>query len=235
MNSSSPEASDQLNKCVCDPGFTGPDGGLCQLCVPGTFKVNLGSIPCTNCLANQYSTTLGAISNPCQPCLSNSASLPASDAQADCICNARSSGPNGGSCTLCEAGKYKIEPGEAACTMCAGGTYSTSVDAVENVCLGCPDRPHSLEGNDENIDYTCNLGASGPNGGCQSRLGLTSQRCTCSLFACLSPLAQRSLLGSLDTHWMWRQRVCHALLALSNLSQEHSCVHSVCQVQCRQL
>jgi len=139
VNSSAPKASDQLNKCVCDPGLTGPDGGLCQLCVPGTFKVNLGSIPCTNCLANQYLTTLVAISNPCQPCLSNSTLLPASDAQADCVCNARSSGPNRGSCTLCEAGKYKIEPGEAVCIMCAGGTCSTSVGAVENVCLGCPD------------------------------------------------------------------------------------------------
>jgi len=49
--------------------------------------------------------------------------------------------------------------------MCAGGTYSTSVGAVGNVCLGCPARSNSPEGSDENIDCTCNRGASGINGG----------------------------------------------------------------------
>ena len=166
VNSSAPRASDKLTKCACDPGFTGPSGGLCQLCVAGTFKVDPGNALCTNCLANQYSSVTGAISNPCQPCQSNSASLPVSDAREDCICNAGSSGPNGGSCALCGVGKYKIEPGEAVCSMCASGTYSTSVGAVGNdVCSSCPDRSNSPEGSDENIDCTCNRGATGMNGG----------------------------------------------------------------------
>ena len=43
-----------------------------------------------------------------------------SDASGDCTCNAGYTGPNGGPCTACEAGKYN-SPGAGACaSVCLG-------------------------------------------------------------------------------------------------------------------
>jgi hypothetical protein len=38
-----------------------------------------------------------------------------------CTCNAGFSGPDGGTCTACVAGKYKASAGSAACTGCPAG------------------------------------------------------------------------------------------------------------------
>jgi hypothetical protein len=47
----------------------------------------------------------------------------------NCTCNAGFSGPDGGTCTACEAGKYKASTGSAVCTDCGAGTHSTAVGA----------------------------------------------------------------------------------------------------------
>ena len=39
-------------------------------------------------------------------------------------CNAGYTGPNGGLCTACEAGKYKDSPGAGACTACPDNSTS---------------------------------------------------------------------------------------------------------------
>ena len=48
----------------------------------------------------------------------------ASDASGDCACNTGYTGPNGGTCTACEAGKYKDAPGAGACTACPANSAS---------------------------------------------------------------------------------------------------------------
>ena len=48
----------------------------------------------------------------------------ASDATEDCACIAGYTGPNGGTCTACEEGKYKDSPGPAACSTCPGNSTS---------------------------------------------------------------------------------------------------------------
>jgi hypothetical protein len=48
----------------------------------------------------------------------------ASDASGDCACNAGYTGPSGGTCTACEAGKYKNATGPAACTACPASSVS---------------------------------------------------------------------------------------------------------------
>ena len=48
----------------------------------------------------------------------------ASDASGDCACNAGYTGPNGGTCTACGAGKYKDATGPAACTACPASSVS---------------------------------------------------------------------------------------------------------------
>ena len=47
-----------------------------------------------------------------------------SDASGDCACNAGYTGPNGGTCTACETGKYKDSPGAGACTACPDNSVS---------------------------------------------------------------------------------------------------------------
>ena len=48
----------------------------------------------------------------------------ASDAREDCECNTGYTGPNGGTCAACEAGKYKDSPGADACTACPDNSVS---------------------------------------------------------------------------------------------------------------
>ena len=48
----------------------------------------------------------------------------ASDATEDCACIAGYTGPNGGTCTACEEGKFKDSPGPAACSTCPGNSTS---------------------------------------------------------------------------------------------------------------
>ena len=52
---SSTSASGQ-SACLCNAGHTGPDGGPCNACVPGTYKQAVGSEICALCAGGKYST-----------------------------------------------------------------------------------------------------------------------------------------------------------------------------------
>lgn len=45
--------SGNITDCKCTAGYTGPDGGLCEACAPGTAKV-WGSGPCLRCAAGTF-------------------------------------------------------------------------------------------------------------------------------------------------------------------------------------
>jgi hypothetical protein len=62
-------------------------------------------------------------------------SLSGSDSAGDCTCNAGSSGPNGGTCGLCVAGKYTSQTGSAECIACPLGKFSTTSGA--STCVAC--------------------------------------------------------------------------------------------------
>ena len=47
LNSIAPASSIELQDCRCNAGYTGPDGGLCEACIPPTFKETNGSHACT--------------------------------------------------------------------------------------------------------------------------------------------------------------------------------------------
>ena len=67
---------------LCSPGFTGPDGGLCSPCGPGTYKSAAGSAACIDCVSGTYSTATGATSiDTCVACPAD-ASSPAGSADA---------------------------------------------------------------------------------------------------------------------------------------------------------
>jgi len=163
-NSNSPEASNVITNCTCNPGFTGPDGESCRICVAGKFKAARGTAECSQCAAGKYSTAVGAGSDVCQACQADSMS-PISSAQvSDCVCNPVFTGFNGGTCVQCVAGKYKIEPGDAACTNCLSGQYSTAIGAITNVCQNCPTNSDALSGSDAKTDCTCDPGSTGADG-----------------------------------------------------------------------
>ena len=164
-NSNAPEASNEQTDCICNAGLTGPNGGICTQCIAGKFKIVTGDAPCSSCSAGYYSTAVGSAFDVCQECTVNSNAPVASDEQSDCVCNAGATGPNGGTCTHCEAGKFKVETGDALCSLCSAGYYSTAVGAMSNVCQSCTVNSNAPEASDEIIDCTCNAGATGPNGG----------------------------------------------------------------------
>ena len=169
-NSVSPTGSDALTDCICNVGYTGPDGGSCEGCEAGKYKNVTGSASCTNCPSYLFSDV-------------------ASDAESDCICNVGYTGPDGGPCEVCVAGKYKDIIGSGNCTSCASNSYSDAgsdadTNCVCNVgysgpdggactacvagkykditgsapCTDCPANSVSDEASDEEADCVCNVG-----------------------------------------------------------------------------
>ena len=81
--------SGALDNCICNKGYTGPDGLACSACDSGKYKEVNGSALCTSCLPGMYSVVTGATS------------------AAGCICNA---GYKGELCTI----KERSPPGKGA-------------------------------------------------------------------------------------------------------------------------
>ena len=172
--SNSPAGSAALTACFCNPGSTGNHvlwcGNsctitlTCNLCDAGTYKVETGGAVCTNCLAGEYSPTVGATSNVCQTCPTNSNAPEASDEHTDCICDAGSTGADGSACSLCDAGKYKVATGDVSCTNCSEGQYSTVIGATFDECQTCPANSNAPAASDEQTDCICDDGSTGVDG-----------------------------------------------------------------------
>ena len=90
---------------------------------------------CTSC----YATCTGeACTTFTCPENSNSGGTPRHDAITDCTCNTGMTGPDGGPCSSCGAGKFKSVSGSAACTSCARGKFaSDTAAAASSVCQWC--------------------------------------------------------------------------------------------------
>ena len=100
----------------CNAGYTGPDGGPCATCPPGTYKdVPGGSL--------------------CQPCPANSGSSIASPAATACICDAGYTGPDGGPCAACPPGTYKDAEGSISCVDCPANSASPTASSIASACI----------------------------------------------------------------------------------------------------
>jgi hypothetical protein len=123
----SPAGSDALGDCVasaCAAGSTGPDGGPCTACAAGKFTTDTGAATCTACGAGNYSATVEATSAAtCADCPSNSQFPSGSGVSTNCVCIAGFSGPDGGACAACVAGKYKPAAGSAPCFDCLANSH----------------------------------------------------------------------------------------------------------------
>ena len=101
----------------CNAGYTGPDGGTCTACAAGKYKVALGSADCSPCV--------GVYSH-------------SPEASADskfCGCNVGYTGPDGSTCTACEAGKYKVIIGKDVCFDCPAGKFKAGQGS--GTCTHC--------------------------------------------------------------------------------------------------
>ena len=138
-NSQSTVGSNEIGDCKCSPGFTGPDGGLCGACSPGTYKESEGSAICLACPANTYQSLSSATSQAsCLACPEHTISASGSDHESDCLCQAGYFLENG-SCVSCAEGSYKPLNGPEACTACPTGTYyDGNAPFIINHCKICP-------------------------------------------------------------------------------------------------
>jgi len=170
-NSNSSYVGSQRQDCKCNPGFTGQDGGPCELCMPGKFKIAPGSDSCIDCMQGKYSQNFcGIAEHICQKCPSNSNSTISSTIQQDCKCNPGLTGQDGGPCSECAPGKYKVQHGNSTCTPCPIGTYYDNVGAkLEKDCKQCPSLSTSLHSSQKIEDCKCNSGSTGHNGGICSK------------------------------------------------------------------
>jgi hypothetical protein len=146
-----------VTNCSCNAGYAAGDNGLpCVACSAGTYKTSVGPGTCTNCAANEYSTTLAQVTATCSSCPSNSKAQAGSDDASDCQCNAGYTGANGQPCLACVQGTYKPTDGPAVCTLCANNTFSPAVAATSSsVCLACQSDSRSLMGSTRQSDCKC--------------------------------------------------------------------------------
>ena len=101
----------------------------------------ISSIISCNCLAGSYGISAG-----CTACALQSTSPAGSTVITQCICNSESTGPNGGPCAQCAAGKYKSTPGTSACADCPLRSTSFADGTGITACV-------------------CNAGSTGPDAG----------------------------------------------------------------------
>jgi len=134
-------AYEKVTSCLCNAGFGGSGRSDCKSCVAGKYKGETSSIPCTSCPTNMYATAVQAVSiATCSPCPEGSVSIPG---ETICFCAAGFTGPDGGPCVACAAGKYKNWRNSSSCPVCPSNS-----DSVPGTSL-CP----------------CNVGYTGPLGG----------------------------------------------------------------------
>jgi hypothetical protein len=96
----------------------------------GTFSP---SFECVECQPGTYSSTE---SSECLVCPENSISTLRSLRLVHCVCNAGFSGPNGGPCVACVAGKYKKVTGSTLCSDCPSNPNSPEWSSALTACTG---------------------------------------------------------------------------------------------------
>ena len=142
--------------CVCMSGYSGPDGGSCVACPPGTYKDNallytLHSNLCLVCPFGTYSTlAAGTSSEVCLSCMDNSNSREGATTIEECQCNVGFF-MAAEECLSCPAGKIQNGSDDSRCVACNVGTYE--VDRAE--CIDCPEFSSSTSGA---TACTCNAG-----------------------------------------------------------------------------
>ena len=136
-------ASRNISQCMCNAGYTGPNGKACTACEPGQYKELPGPHGCFLCGRNTYSPDPAATNeSECLDCPALSVSAEGSNTEGDCLCIP---GFEGGdfddgwrNCSACRAGTFKSVNGTSECVECAAGTYGVDINATSpDACLLC--------------------------------------------------------------------------------------------------
>ena len=141
--SHSTSGSDNVTDCLCNPGYSGANGGPCHACAMGAYKPGNGTAACFLCDPGKYVDFVGALS--CLPCPIGLVSAPGSDSVSDCV--------------VCNPGKYIPKPGMPYCLDCERGKYSSAYAATG--CERCPPNSHSPPGAPLPSHCLCNTGYTG--------------------------------------------------------------------------
>ena len=134
LHADSPSGSVDVADCVCNSGFSGPDGGECSACAAGTYKENAGPSDCQLCEPGSYSTGAAAL---CTTCPFRTVSPRGSQAHTNCSCQAGFTGADGTDrCVECFRGFFKPIAGSSFCMQCSEGEYSNRTGMSS--CFSCP-------------------------------------------------------------------------------------------------
>ncbi len=146
--------------CMCNAGYAAVANGVaCTACLAGSYKTGVGIGTCTNCGANEYSTTVAQVVSTCSSCPLSSQAPAGSNEASDCQCNVGYTGANGAACLSCVQGTYKTSIGPSTCTLCGNNTFSSTVAATSSsVCLPCQGNSISLMGSTRQSDCHCFMG-----------------------------------------------------------------------------
>jgi len=157
-------ASTVSTHCRCKAGYTGLDGESCAACPVGQYKPEIGPASCSSC-----------------PTFSTTASV-GSTLTSHCQCLPGYTGTDGGTCSACPVGTYKVSAGSQGCFSCGSSSTTTVVAAASaTACVCLP-------------------GYSGPNGGsaCQA-CPVGSYKSILGASACVSCPASSSTALSAST------------------------------------
>lgn len=126
--------------CLCDPGFTGADGGPCAACEGGEFKGESGDAACGTCAEDTFSNGTAAVE--CVGCAANSVSGVGSVVASDCKCNPgfavlidTLADADEHGCEACAVGFAKSTTENEACTVCGTDQYAEVTGL--SVCRSC--------------------------------------------------------------------------------------------------
>lgn len=151
--------------CVCDDGYSGPNGGPCVACPSGTYKDNSVLDPiypnqCSPCPGNTYLDTQAAVSvDLCLPCMHNASSAEGSTSIQQCKCDPGFK-LSGIVCVGCSSGTIQNGSDDSQCVQCPAGTYEDGHIS----CVACPEFTNAPRGS---TVCTCNAGYEESTGSCR--------------------------------------------------------------------
>jgi len=136
-HSFSEEGSPLPTNCTCNRGHSGPDGGLCTACQPGTYKAATGSAICVDCQAGTYALLAATICVLCPSDTFSGATSAPSEASCE-SCPQFSHSPAGSvsrSNCICVPGRYDLDLECVQCKVCDPGKSVYRFDRAS--CLPC--------------------------------------------------------------------------------------------------
>ena len=164
-----------ISQCLCKPGYSGTNGGICKACGGGQYASVPGQLTCTLCPPNTYDTTTGLsprenMNTVCTSVPNNSISS-AGSVDFTCV-GGYVKDPMLFSCPQCGPNTYSQTGGP--CQSCVYGTTDTNVVATTiadckcnagyfkasstSVCTICPKGFYCIGGRQDNQPVQCAVG-----------------------------------------------------------------------------